>query len=157
MHRALAQSLACLAWIVFSMGAALAAFLWPIDGWYTSLAKPSWNPPNWIFGPVWTTLYILIGVAAWRVWRVGAFRRDRAALAVFLIQWVLNFAWSGCFFGLKSPGIALCEIVVLLALIVVMIARFRRHDAAAAALLIPYAAWVSFATALNAALWWMNR
>ena len=157
MRRALVQSLSCLGWVVLSMSAALAALLWPVDAWYASIAKPSWNPPNWLFGPVWTTLYILIGVSAWRVSRAGGFARDRAALALFLVQWVFNFAWSGCFFGLRSPGLALVEIACLWLLIVATIVRFRRHDTAAAVLLVPYLAWVSFAAALNAALWQLNR
>ena len=124
---------------------------------YGQLIRPDWAPPGWVFGPVWTTLYVLIGVSAWRVWRVGGFRRDRIALGVLALQWVLNFAWSGFFFGLRSPGAALVEIVLLLALIGALIARFARIDRLAAALLVPYAAWVAFATALNAALWWLNR
>ncbi|MEY3025903.1 MAG: hypothetical protein RLZZ238_800 [Planctomycetota bacterium] len=139
------------------MAAGLAALLWPVDAWYATIAKPSWNPPNWLFGPVWTTLYILIGVAAWRVWRTGAFRRDRVALAVFLAQWAMNFAWSGFFFGLRSPGLAAIEIICLLCLIAFTMRRFARHDRASAVLLVPYIAWVAFATALNLALWWMNR
>jgi len=154
---ALGSAAACAGWIVLSMCAALAAALWPVDAWYAGIAKPSWNPPSWVFGPVWTTLYIMIGVSAWRVWRVGGFRRDRLALGVLAAQWVLNFAWSGLFFGMKSPGAALVEIVALLALICVLIARFARIDRTAAVLLAPYAAWVGFATALNAALWWLNR
>lgn len=147
---------ACVVAILFSGSAGLAALLWPVDGWYATLAKPAWNPPNWLFGPVWTTLYVVIGVAAWRVWRAGGFSRDRAALAVFLAQWLLNFLWSGCFFGLRAPGLALVEILALLALIVVTIVRFARHDRLAAALLAPYLAWVSFATLLNAELWRLN-
>lgn len=138
------------------MSAALAAFWWPVDLWYASIAKPSWNPPNWVFGPVWTTLYILIGVSAWRVWRVGGFARDRTALALFISQWLLNFGWSGCFFGLHAPGLALVEIACLWLLIVATIIRFCRHDRAAAIMLSPYLAWVSFACVLNAALWRLN-
>lgn len=152
----LRNCLSCLAWILLSMCAALAALFWPVDAWYAELAKPSWNPPNWLFGPVWTTLYILIGVSAWRVARAGGFRRDRASLWIFLTQWILNFAWSGFFFGLHAPALALVEIVALLALIAVMIARFHRHDVIAAHLLVPYFLWVSFATALNFALWRLN-
>ena len=105
---------------------------------------------------MWTTLYVLIGVSAWRVWRTGAFGRDRATLALFLVQWVFNFAWSGFFFGLRSPGLALIEIACLWTMIAALIARFWRHDRAAAVLLVPYLLWVSFATALNFALWRLN-
>lgn len=156
MRSALRQSLHCLAWVVFSMCAGLAALFWPVDAWYGGLGKPSWNPPNWLFGPVWTTLYVLIGVSAWRVARAGGFRRDRASLWLFLVQWAFNFAWSGFFFGLRAPGLALVEIVALLAMIAAMIARFRRHDALAAYLLVPYFLWVAFATVLNFALWRLN-
>ena len=156
MKRALLSALACIGWIVLSMSAGLAALFWPVDAWYASIAKPAWNPPNWIFGPVWTTLYVLIGVSAWRVWRTGAFRRDRAALALFLVQWGFNFAWSGFFFGLRSPGLALVEIACLWLMIAALIVRFWRHDRTAAVLLVPYLLWVSFATALNFALWRLN-
>jgi tryptophan-rich sensory protein len=156
MKRALLSALACLGWIMLSMSAGLAALFWPVDAWYATIAKPTWNPPNWIFGPVWTTLYVLIGVSAWRVWRTGAFGRDRATLALFLVQWAFNFAWSGFFFGMRSPGLALAEIACLWVMIVALIARFWRHDRAAAVLLVPYLLWVSFATALNAALWRLN-
>jgi len=156
MHAALCHRLSCRAWILLSMCAGLAALLWPVDAWYLQLAKPSWNPPNWLFGPVWTTLYILIGVSAWRVARSGGFIADRPSFALLVIQWILNFAWSGFFFGLHSPALALVEIVALLAMIAVLIARFHRRDAVAAYLLVPYFLWVSFATALNFALWRLN-
>lgn len=156
MRSALRQSLSCLAWILLSMCAGLAALFWPVDAWYAELAKPSWNPPNWLFGPVWTTLYILIGVSAWRVARTGGFMVDRLSLTLLVMQWVFNFAWSGFFFGLHSPGLALIEISALLAMIAVLIVRFHRHDAIAAYMLVPYFLWVSFATALNFELWRLN-
>ena len=151
------QVLACLGWIVISMAAGLAAALWPVNSWYMTLAKPPWNPPNWIFGPVWTTLYVLIGISAWRVWRAGGFARDRRALVLFAVQWIFNFGWTGFFFGMQSPGLALIEIAMLWVMIGAMIVRFARHDRVAAALLVPYAMWVSFAMMLNAALWQLNR
>jgi tryptophan-rich sensory protein len=138
------------------MAASVAALLWPVGAWYATIAKPAWTPPNWLFGPAWTTLYVLIGVSAWRVWRVGGFRRDRVALALFLAQWLLNVAWSGFFFGLRSPGLALIEIACLWLLIGATMVRFARHDRIAAALLVPYAGWVSFAMALNLAIWRLN-
>jgi len=152
----LRNCLSCLAWILLSMCAALAALFWPVDAWYAELAKPSWNPPNWLFGPVWTTLYILIGVSAWRVARPGGFMVDRSSFTLLVIQWVFNFAWSGFFFGLHSPGLALIEISALLAMIAGLIVRFHRHDAIAASMLVPYLLWVSFATALNFELWRLN-
>lgn len=103
MRSALRQSLLCLAWILLSMCAGLAALFWPVDAWYAGLVKPAWNPPNWLFGPVWTTLYILIGVSAWRVARAGGFLVDRSSFTILVIQWIFNFAWSGFFSGCTRP------------------------------------------------------
>ena len=125
--------------------------------WYPTLVKPSFNPPNWIFGPVWSLLYALMAVAAWRVWRVAGLRLAAPALMAFAVQLVLNVCWSVVFFGLHAIGAALVEIVVLLASIVVTMALFGRHDRTAGLLFLPYVAWVSFATVLNATLWWLNR
>jgi benzodiazapine receptor len=123
--------------------------------WYDALEKPSWNPPSWVFGPVWTTLYVLMGVAAWLVWdrHRGA---ARGALALFVVQLAVNAAWSWLFFGLESPGLALIDIIVMWVLIVATIVAFRRLHTLAAMLLLPYLAWVSFATALNFAIWRLN-
>ena len=126
--------------------------------WYPTLVKPPFNPPSWVFGPVWTTLYLMMGVACWLVWRAGTDRPEvRAALTLYVVQLVFNLAWSYLFFGIRQPLIALVEIVLLLALIVWTMARFAPISSAAAWLLAPYAAWVSFATVLNGALWWLNR
>jgi len=143
--------------LLFSLAAATSGALWPVDEWYFRIERPSWTPPGWLFGPVWTTLYLMIGTSAWRVWRSGGFRRDPTALVLFLVQWALNFAWTGIFFGARRPDLALVEIVVLAAAIVATIVRFGRHDRIAAWLLVPYLGWVLFATALNAAFWWLNR
>lgn len=143
--------------LLLSLAAGGAAALWPVDAWYFELRRPPWTPPGWLFGPAWTLLYVLIGISVWRVWRVGGLRRDRVALALFASQWALNVAWTGLFFGLERPDLALGEIVVLLALIAATALRFRRHDGPAAWLLVPYLGWVAFATALNAAFWWLNR
>jgi translocator protein len=124
--------------------------------WYASLDKPSWTPPSWVFAPVWTTLYAAMGVAAWLVWREGGWRQQRMPLLVFLVQLTLNFAWSPFFFGLQQITWALVDIVALWLLIVLAIPVFGRVERAAAWLLAPYLAWVSFATALNAAIVWMN-
>jgi len=154
---ALTQALVLPACIVFSMAAATSGAFWPPDAWYFQIERPSWTPPGWLFGPVWTTLYVLIGVSLWRVWRTGGLQRDRTALGLFLAQWTLNLAWTGLFFGLHAPGLALVEIVLLAALILATIVRFHHHDRLAAWLLTPYLAWVCFATVLNAAFWWLNR
>ena len=127
-----------------------------VRSWYPTLVKPSFNPPNWVFAPVWSLLYALMAVAAWRVWRVAGLRLSAPALAAFAVQLVLNVCWSLVFFGLQAIGAALVEIVVLLASIVATMALFWGHDRIAGLLFIPYVAWVSFATVLNASLWWLN-
>jgi tryptophan-rich sensory protein len=125
-----------------------------IDGWYRTLAKPGWNPPDWVFGPVWTVLYVMMAVAAWLVWKTGD--RVRPALVLFFVQLALNLAWTFIFFTAQSPGLALIEIAFLwLAVLLTMLAFFGRQSTAGW-LFVPYLAWVSFAAALNFAIWWMN-
>jgi tryptophan-rich sensory protein len=124
--------------------------------WYASLNKPEWTPPPWVFAPVWTTLYAAMGFAVWLVWREGGWSRQSIALAVFLAQLTLNFAWSLVFFGLQQIVWALVDIVALWLLIVMTMRVFVPVNRGAAWLLAPYLAWVSFATALNAAIVWMN-
>lgn len=127
-----------------------------VDGWYQTLVRPPLNPPDWVFAPVWTTLFALMAVAAWRVWlQVSVPRRGRALL-LYWIQLALNLLWSCLFFGVQSTGGALIEIVVLLLAIVATTVTFMRVDRIAGWLMVPYAAWVSFATYLNAGLWWLN-
>ncbi len=126
------------------------------DGWYAALAKPAWNPPGWLFGPVWTALYVLMGVAAWLVWRRGGWRAQRRPLGWFVAQLALNALWTPLFFGFHRIDLALLEIVVLWGAIVAMIAAFARTSALAAWLLAPYLAWVSFATFLTFTLWRLN-
>lgn len=128
-----------------------------ISEWYESLRKPSWNPPNWVFGPVWTALYAMMGVAAWRVWRKKGFSGARVALVLFFIQLALNAAWTFIFFGARSPGWAFAEIVLLWVMILETTLHFRRHDAAAGYAMLPYQLWVSFAAVLNFAIWMMNQ
>lgn len=127
------------------------------DDWYATLTKPIWNPPNWVFGPVWTTLYALMGVAAWLVWRRGGWRAQRRRLGWFTAQLVLNALWTPLFFGLHRLDLALLEIVVLWSAIVATIVAFARTNTVAAWLLAPYLAWVSFASVLTFALWQLNR
>lgn len=128
-----------------------------VGTWYPSLVKPSWNPPAWVFGPVWSTLYVLMAVAAWRVWRHLEHPGRRRALAWYFGQLVLNALWSVLFFGLRRPDLAFAEVLVLLAVLVVVLIRFWRIDRVAGLLWLPYLAWVAFATALNGAIWWLNR
>lgn len=126
--------------------------------WYPTLAKPPFNPPAWVFGPVWTVLYVMMGIAAFLLWRHGLDSEGvRAALAAFVLQLALNGLWSILFFGLRSPGLALIEIVMLWLAILATILLFARVDRLAAGLLAPYLAWVSFAIVLNGSLWWLNR
>jgi tryptophan-rich sensory protein len=127
-----------------------------VGGWYAGLNKPSFNPPNWIFAPVWTALYAMMAIAAWRVWRVAGLENAVGALTLFGVQLLLNFLWSMIFFGAHSLGYALAEIVILLVAIVATLLAFWRHDRIAGWLFVPYAAWVSFATVLNAAIWRLN-
>jgi benzodiazapine receptor len=129
-----------------------------IATWYAGLAKPSFTPPGWLFGPVWTLLYILMGIALYLVWRKGlAVSGVRTALAVFAAQLVLNAAWSYAFFGAESPLAGLVVIVALWAAIAISIALFAPLSRAAALLLVPYILWVSFASVLNASVYYLNR
>jgi translocator protein len=148
--------LALFLWVVLCFATAAPAALFPPGEWYTALNKPAWNPPSWVFGPVWSTLYVMMAVAAWMVWKQGGFARQRGPLGLFLVQLALNATWSPLFFGLKRPDIAFAEIIVLWLAIAATIVVFKRVHRIAAALLIPYVAWVSFAAFLNGTLWHLN-
>ncbi|WP_128477522.1 TspO/MBR family protein [Halorussus pelagicus] len=124
--------------------------------WYPTLAKPAFTPPSWLFGPVWTTLYLLMGVALYLVWRSDDGRPRTVALALFGAQLVLNAAWTMVFFGAQAIFGGLVVILVLLATILATIGAFARIDRRAAALLVPYLLWVGFATALNLQIWRLN-
>ncbi len=124
--------------------------------WYVELTKPSWGPPNWIFGPVWITLYTVMGIAAYLVWLRRKELGAKIALSLYGAHLVLNAAWSLVFFGLKNPGLAFAEILVLLISIVTTTVLFWRISRPAGALMIPYLAWVSFASYLNYAIWQLN-
>lgn len=126
-----------------------------VTTWYPGLNKPSFTPPDWVFGPVWTALYVLMGIAAWRVVWAGS-GLVRQALALFALQLAINLLWSVVFFGLQKIGAAVAVILLLEAAIVATIVAFRRIDGPAAALLLPYALWVAFATVLNIAIWRLN-
>ena len=123
------------------------------DAWYEALSKPSFNPPNWVFAPVWTALFVLMAVAAWRVYRRDGFG---PAIGLWLAQLVFNAAWSPLFFGAHRIALALADIIVLLALIVATTVAFFRHDRIAGALLLPYLAWVAFATVLTFSIFRLN-
>ena len=142
-----------------------------VNTWYRRLKKPSWNPPRWIFAPVWSTLYVLMGLASWLVWRkhdASSFawfkwfhqkneQEVTGALRLYGVQLVLNALWSILFFGFRRLDWALAEVVVLWTMILTTLARFYRIDARAGWLLVPYQAWVTFATFLNFTVWRMNR
>ena len=127
--------------------------------WYPSLIKPSFNPPNWIFGPVWSMLYIMMGVAAGLVWDRMEYEKEtvKNALIIFAIQLTLNALWSYLFFGLRNPMVAGIEIILLWLMIFETYTQFVKINKIAGYLLLPYLAWVSFATVLNGSIWWLNR
>ena len=127
--------------------------------WYPTLEKPSFNPPNWIFAPVWTALYIMMGIAAGLVWNRIKYETEvvKKALVFFIIQLILNAMWSYLFFGLRNPMLAGLEIIVLWLMIYETYIQFNKINKIAGYLFIPYLAWVSFATVLNASIWWLNR
>jgi tryptophan-rich sensory protein len=148
-----------IAWLVASLLAGVVGTMLggPMpDPWYEALAKPAFNPPGWVFGPVWTTLYILMGIAAWRVSLAPRSPLRRTALILFVAQLALNAAWSGIFFGLHEIGWALAELAVLWVFIVATVILFARIGKLPAALLLPYLAWVTFAGVLNVRLWQLN-
>lgn len=120
-----------------------------VGGWYQTLARPSWAPPDWVFGPVWTVLYAMMAVAAWLVWRQKGWRAARWPLTLFLVQLALNSLWSAIFFGLQQPAWACVEIVALWIAIAATLVAFWRRSRLAGALLLPYLLWVTFAAALN--------
>ena len=157
--RTAVDMLALAAFVVVCLGGGAASGLaTPPGEWYASLAKPAWTPPPWVFGPAWTALYLMMAVSGWRLWR----RRDarpresRVALVLFAVQLALNFLWTPVFFGLQAPGPALAVIFLLFVAIAATILAAWRACRTAAALLVPYLAWVAFASALNAAIWRMN-
>lgn len=154
----LKQWIGLVGWLLVSFAAAAMGAVASADApaFYRELIRPTWAPPAWLFGPVWTVLYLLMGVAAWLVWRERGSRGARAALTLFLIQLAANALWSWFFFAWRQGAMAFVEIIVLWALIVVTIIAFRRVRPLAAALLLPYFAWVSFATALTYAVWRLN-
>ncbi|ACB74971.1 TspO/MBR family protein [Opitutus terrae] len=153
-------------WLPLGLFLLLAAFAGTIGAiatatsvhtWYPTLQKPAWTPPNWLFGPAWTLLYILMSIAAWRVWRVGGEADARHTSRLFAAQLALNALWSVLFFGLHRPGLALVEVIVLWLVLIRIYVRFRAADRIAGWLWLPYLLWVSYATLLNAAVWELNR
>ncbi len=150
------EILALVGWLLLCFAAAGFGGLFMPGAWYASLNKPPWNPPGWVFGPVWTALYTMMAVAAWLVWKRGSWAAQWRRLTLFLVQLALNAAWTPLFFGLKKPGWAFAEIVLLWLAIAATLAAFRPVSRIAAWLLAPYLAWVTFATFLNFTLWRLN-
>ena len=128
-----------------------------IPGWYANLIKPSFSPPNWLFGPVWITLYILMGISVYLIWQ--KIKQNKKAVGTLWLFWThlfFNAIWSIIFFGLQNPGLAFINIIIIWLMIVVLIIKFWRINRWAAYLLIPYLLWVSFASALNCFIWYLN-
>lgn len=147
------SAIALVGFIVLAQAAGATGALVTDAEFYRSLDRPAWAPPGWLFGPVWITLYVLIGVSAWLVWRRPRSPTRRSALTWWGVQLAINAAWTPVFFGLEAIGASLVVIVALLLAILVTIERAGRVTRPAAWLLVPYAAWVAFATALSAAIW----
>ena len=153
------QSFGLAAWLLVSFTAAglgSIATATSVDGWYQTLARPSWNPPDWVFGPVWTTLFAMMAVAAWLIWRQAGLRQAAMPLGLFFAQLALNVLWSVLFFGLRRPDLAAFEIVLLWLAIAATIVAFWRRSLPAALLMLPYFLWVTFAAMLNFAIARLN-
>lgn len=152
------QFLGLLGWVVISFAASAIGAFATIQAkeFYGTLVQPTWSPPSWLFGPVWTLLYTCMAIAAFLVWRTGGFKANRVGLSLFVVQLAINALWSWLFFAWQLGGAAFGEIFLLWALILATIVQFWRVKPLAGALLIPYLLWVSFAAALNFALWKSN-
>ena len=150
------QVVGLIGWLALSFAAAGTANFVSIDGWFAGLNRPVWNPPSWLFGPVWTVLYAMMAVAAWLVWREGEWNKRRWALGMFFVQWLFNALWTPVFFGAHCIGLAFLNIALLWCALAATIMLFWRMNAKAGMLLLPYLAWVSFALALNLAIWRVN-
>lgn len=143
-------------WLLLVYAVAFVASQFEPGAWYEQLRQPPWNPPDWLFGPVWSVLYTLMAIAAWLVWKQKGFAMAQLALTLFIVQLLLNGAWSIIFFGLQAPGWAFAEIVVLWTAILATILAFWKENRLAAYLMIPYLLWVTYAAALNASIWQLN-
>jgi translocator protein len=137
------------------LGAQVSPGIAPVE-WYESIVKPSWNPPNWLFGPVWSALYTMMGIAAWIVWKDYGFSGAKKAITLFLIQLILNGLWSQIFFGMQEIGWAFIEILFLLTAIIATTILFFEKNKIAGWFMVPYLLWVSFASVLNGTIWWLN-
>lgn len=146
--------LALAAFIILVLGGGTLIGSMSVPGeWYQGLAKPWFNPPAWVFGPAWSVLYVLIAIAGWRIWMLP---RKGTAMLLWWLQLAVNFIWTPVFFVAHQLGLALAVVAVMLVLILAFIATAWNRDRLAALLFVPYALWVTFATTLNAAIWWLN-
>jgi benzodiazapine receptor len=152
------QVVGLLGWLLLSFAAAAIGAVASSEAgvFYEQLVRPSWAPPGWLFAPVWSVLYVLMGTAAWLVWRIHGFKEARTALVLFIVQLGANALWTWVFFVWHQGALAFAEIILLWCLIAATAATFRRLNPVAAALLLPYLAWVTFATALTFATWRLN-
>lgn len=148
--------LGLLGFIGANFAAALSGAVFTPGDWYRSLAKPRWNPPDWLFGPAWAVLYTMIAISGWLVWREHGFAGAAVPLAAYGVQLLLNAGWSAIFFGMRRPDLAFVELVVFWVAILVTLVLFWPLQRTAALLLVPYLAWVTFAGVLNLTLWRMN-
>lgn len=150
--------LGLMVWLALSFLVAVVGALASVNAgeFYAQLTQPSWAPPAWLFGPVWSTLYILMAIAAWRVWRINGFWAVRMVLVLYVLQLIVNALWSWLFFVGQDGALAMLDVVVLWLLLLVVLVRFWRIDMGAGILLLPYFAWVSFATLLTYTMWQLN-
>jgi len=152
------QAIALVGWLLLTFAFAGVGALASLraETFYTQLIRPTWAPPSWLFGPVWSVLYLLMGIAAWLVWRSRGFRIHRGALVLYIVQLVANALWTWLFFAWHRGAMASIEVVLLWLLILATLVSFWRRNALAGVLLLPYLAWVTFASALTLAVWRLN-
>jgi len=152
------QLIGFIGWVIVCFTASAAGAIASIQAksFYANLTQPEWAPPGWLFGPVWSTLFALMAIAAWLVWREGRFDKHRGVLNLFIIQLIPNVLWSWLFFALNKGGLAFADIILLWVLIAATIISFWRVNRLASAMLIPYLLWVSFAAFLNYSVWQLN-
>ena len=143
-------------WLILTFGVATIASQFEPGSWYQMIAKPSWTPPGWVFGPVWSLLYLMMALSAWMVWRRRASRKVGLPLGFYLAQLIVNGLWSWLFFGRQMIGAALIDLILLVLLVAITLFLFARIDRRAAALLAPYFLWICFASALNFEIWRLN-
>jgi translocator protein len=155
--RPIARIIAPIAWIGLCFLTAWIGSRFSPGEWYAHLQKPSWTPPGYIFGPVWSILYVSMGIAAWLVWKRAGFSGASLALTLFVVQLILNGMWSWIFFGMQGPGLAFAEILVLWSTVLATTIAFWRLSTTAGMLFLPYLAWVSFAAFLNFSIWQLNK